>query len=74
MCASLTEVSLKDKFFNTNPNTVDDLKDELQQQMFPVSTKALQALLWNFMFLIRCVISQEEEWVESGLHSGLRVS
>jgi len=54
---SLTGISLKDKFCNTNPNTNDDAKEEIQ--VLPVSTKALHALLQNFIFIIRFVMSQE---------------
>ena len=47
----LTGISLKDKVFNTNPNTIDDAKEEIQ--VFAISTKPLHALLCNFIFLIR---------------------
>lgn len=45
--------SLKDKGFNTNPPTTDNMNEEAQEEMFELTTKYLQGAIRNVVIIPR---------------------
>jgi len=52
MC--LTWRALKDKVFNTNPPTTENMKEAAQQEMFALTTKYLQGAIRNVVIIVQC--------------------
>lgn len=46
---------LKDKLFNTNPPTTDNMNEAAQEEMFALTTKYLQGAIRNAVILLRHV-------------------
>jgi len=49
---------LKDKLFNTNPPTTDNMNEAAQEEMFALTTKYLQGAIRNAVILLRHVTWQ----------------
>jgi hypothetical protein len=49
----LTWRAPKDKVFNTNPSTTENMNEAAQQEMFALTTKYLQGAIWNEVNIVQ---------------------